>query len=87
MLFVKGLVDSDGLVDLEGSVPVRIKVDWPLGEHSSSSLLLLVLPKLSLGIIYKLSSLGSVAVHDAGWQVVGLYHVVRDEVINRLSLV
>lgn len=46
MLLVERLVDPDGLGHFEGGIPVRIEVDWSLGEDSSSSFLFLVLSEL-----------------------------------------
>lgn len=87
MLFVKRLVDFDGLVDLEGGVPAGVELDGALGEDTSSPLLLLILAQLSLHNIYQLGGLGRVAVHHAGRQVVRLHHVVRDEAVDGLGLI
>ena len=46
MLFIHGLVDSDGFVDSVGSVTRWIELSRFLGENSSSSFFFFILPDL-----------------------------------------
>lgn len=47
MLFIKWLIGSYGFVDLVGDISIRVEVNWPLGEDSSSSFFLFILSQLN----------------------------------------